>query len=92
MGKIPSVPVFFLLGDGASNKFFFLPGFHLIVFFGLTLTKKGTTDEQSVVVVWARVGKEFPDAVFEKGVSLLRARSRDNESTANAVEAGKPDA
>ena len=38
-----------------------------------------------VEAVWAPVGKEFPDRAFQKGVSLLRAKSRDNEGAANAA-------
>ena len=36
------------------------------------------------------VGKEFPDTEFQKGVSLLRTKSRDNEGIVNA--AGRPPA
>ena len=31
------------------------------------------------------VGKEFPDTEFQKGVSLLRTKSRDNEGIVNAA-------
>ena len=37
------------------------------------------------VAVWVWVGKELPDIYFQKGVSLLKTRSRDNEGTANVA-------
>ena len=33
----------------------------------------------------AQVGKEFPETVFQKGVSLLRTKSRDYEGTEGAA-------
>ena len=38
-----------------------------------------------IEAVRARVGKEFPDRVFQKGVSLLRTKSRDKVSTWGAA-------
>ena len=43
-----------------------------------------------VVVVQAWIGKDFPDSVFQKGVTLLRSGSRDNEGTANGAGKGEP--
>ena len=42
-----------------------------------------------VVVVQAQV-QDFPDSVFQKRVTLLRSRSRDNEGTANGAGKGEP--
>ena len=39
----------------------------------------------SVVAVPAWAGKEFPDTEFQKGVSLLRTKSRANVGTVNTV-------
>ena len=41
-----------------------------------------------VVAVQMQVGKEFPDRVLQKGVSLLRTKNRENVGTVNA--AGRP--
>ena len=37
------------------------------------------------MVVWTRVGKKFPDRILQKGVSLLRTKSRDNVGTEDTV-------
>ena len=39
----------------------------------------------SVPAVWRGLGKNFLTRAFQKGVSLLRAKSRDTEDTANTV-------
>lgn len=41
------------------------------------------------MVVQAQV-QDFPDSVFQKRVTLLRSRSRDNEGTANGAGKGEP--
>ena len=43
---------------------------------------------RNVKAVQIPVGKEFPDRAFQKGLSLLKAKSRDNKGAANA--AGQP--
>ena len=40
---------------------------------------------QGVEAVQAQVGKEFPNTKFQKGVNLLRSKSRDNVDTVNTV-------
>ena len=40
---------------------------------------------QGVEAVQAQVGKEFPNTAFQKGVSLLRSKSRDSVDTVSAV-------
>ena len=40
---------------------------------------------QGVEAVQAQVGREFPNTKFQKGVNLLRSKSRDNVDPVNAV-------
>ena len=43
----------------------------------------------SDMAVRLQIGKEFPDTAFQKGVSVLRTRSRDIEGATNAVGQGE---
>ena len=43
----------------------------------------------SDMAVRLQIGKEFPDTAFQKGVSVLRTRSRDIEVATNAVGQGE---
>ena len=40
---------------------------------------------EGVEAVQAQVGKGFPNTAFQKGMSLLRSKSRDNVDTVSAV-------